>query len=217
MELLFIRHAESIGNAQHIMQGRADFELSETGHKQAQILADYLSHCVPDAQQIDHIYCSPLQRAQQTLAPFLKLSQFSAPVLDSALVEVDSGIFSGLTWQEAGQQFPEDQARFKAARDWGVVPGGESKLQLWQRAQSWINHMQANHSNQRLLVMTHGGFIRAALSVLAAAPPEAPVFVCIDNTSLSLAGLQNQRTYIRYVNDTRHLKPCDFQPDFVPY
>ncbi len=217
MELLFIRHAESIGNAQHIMQGHADFDLSENGYKQAQILAEFLSKCVPEAQNIDQIYCSPLKRTQQTLAPLIANGKFSEPILDPDLVEVDSGIFSGLTWEEAGQQYPDDQARFKASRDWGSVPGGESRLKLWARAQNWIEKVRLVHTNQRLLVMTHGGFIRAALSTLAAVPPEAPVFVCIDNTSLSLAGLQDQRTYIRYVNDTRHLKPCDFQADFVPH
>ena len=217
MELLFIRHAESLGNAQHIMQGHADFVLSETGHKQAQVLADYLLTCVPEARQVDHIYCSPLKRTQQTLAPFLKQSQGPTPHYDTDLIEVDSGIFSGMTWEQAGQQYPEDQARFQASRDWGSVPGGESKQALWQRAKAWIHKVLEMHTDQRLVVMSHGGFIRAALSTLASVPPEAPVFVCIDNTSLSLAGLKGQRAYIRYVNDTRHLKPCDFQPDFVPH
>ena len=133
-------------------------------------------------------------------------------------MEVDSGIFSGLTWQEAGEKHPEVQQQFAASRDWGSVPGGESKVSLWQRAEGFLQALIAQESEDAFVVMmSHGGFIRACLSYLACVPPDAPVFVCIDNTALSLAGTRHQRHYIRYINDTQHLQAHDFQRDFIPH
>lgn len=217
MELLFIRHAESHGNLQGIMQGRKDYALSEHGHYQADVLAAFLSHAVFDSQPPDFLYCSPLQRARQTAEPFQQRFPQLGWSEHPDLLEVDSGIFSGLTWAEARASHPEICERFKAARDWGAVPEGESKQQLWQRAERLLNDLQQRHSpGQKIVLLTHGGLIRAALSVLMGIAPDAELFLCIDNTSLSLAGIEGSRRYVRYINNTRHLNPCDFKPDYIP-
>lgn len=218
MDFLFLRHAESQGNLQGIMQGRRDYALSEMGQRQAQVVAEYLQSCHFESRVPDQIYCSPLQRACQTAQPLQMLLPEIPFATHAELVEVDSGIFSGLTWQEAGAQYPEVQRAFQAARDWGAVPEGESKLQLWQRAERFLTELRERHTADSLiLLVTHGGFIRAALSVLAGIGPEEKLFLCIDNTSLSLAGERNGRRYVRYMNDTRHLKSCDLIPDFIPH
>ncbi|PKL75232.1 MAG: hypothetical protein CVV27_16425 [Candidatus Melainabacteria bacterium HGW-Melainabacteria-1] len=126
-------------------------------------------------------------------------------------------MFSGLTWTEAQSRHPEICQAFKAARDWGAVPEGESKSLLWQRAERFIEHLRQQHAEgSLLLIVSHGGFIRAALSILAGIQASEKLFVCIDNTSLSLAGIKGERRYIRYINDTRHLQTCDYQPEFAP-
>lgn len=217
MEFLFLRHAESEGNVQGIMQGRKEYALSEAGHRQARLLAGYLQETHFAVRRPDHIYCSPLQRAQQTLAPVRAALADVPLVLEPDLVEVDSGILSGLTWAQALEQHPEVCKDFKAARDWGAVPEGESKESLWNRAERFIDQLRQQHAESGLiLVVTHGGFIRAALSILAGIRPSEKLFVCIDNTSLSLAGIKGERRYIRYINDTRHLQPCDYHPESAP-
>ena len=57
--------------------GRADIELNETGMKQAELLAEYLSDF-----KIDAIYSSPLKRASKTaeiIASHRKLEQKLPP------------------------------------------------------------------------------------------------------------------------------------------
>ncbi len=202
------------------MQGQRDFALSERGLAQSDKLANYLkTNLVPNLSKVApaRFYCSPLQRTRQTLAPTLNAFPDISCHEDPQLVEVDSGIFSGLTWEEAGEKYPEERERFAKARDWGAVPGGESKVELWRRAAGFLTQLASEHSaDDFVVVMSHGGFIRACLSHLASVPPDAPVFVCIDNTALSLAGMHNQRHYIRYVNDTRHLHCNDFDLDYIP-
>lgn len=218
MDFLFLRHAESTGNLHNIMQGRKDYALSETGQRQAQIVANYLTSCLFNERRPTRIYCSPLQRTLETAEPLRVLCPEIPFALHEDLVEVDSGIFSGLTWQEAGEQYPDVRAAFQASRDWGSVPEGESKAQLWQRAEAFLTQMHQQHSpDELILLITHGGFIRAALSVLSGIESNEELFICIDNTSLSHAGEKKGRRYLRYINDTRHLNPCDFQADYIPH
>ncbi len=217
MEFLFLRHAESMGNVQGIMQGRHEYGLSESGLNQTQLLFKYLTQTLFAKRDPTHIYCSPLERARNTIAPFCQHQPELPYSTHEDLVEVDSGILSGLTWAQAREQHPEVCTAFKAARDWGAVPEGESKEVLWQRAERFLAQLQQTHEPDSLiLVVTHGGFIRACLSVLSGIAPSEKVFLCIDNTSLSLAGIQGERRYVRYINDTRHLQLCDFQPEFAP-
>ncbi len=217
MEFIFIRHAESAGNVRGIMQGRKDYPLSVLGWQQSQCLTDYLHQDLFQNTLPTAIYCSPLQRTRQTIEAYQQLCPDIPFVVSEHLLEVDSGIFSGLNWQEALVRHPEICKDFKQAGDWGVVPEGESRQDLWQRARDFIGHVQAKYPPQsRILVMTHGGFVRAALSILAGIVPDEKLFVCIDNTSISIAGIHSTRRYIRSINDTRHLKTCDYIPEFSP-
>jgi broad specificity phosphatase PhoE len=216
LEILLVRHAESEGNLRGVMQGHVDYPLSDLGRQQAACVADYLKNHYSQAPP-DFFLASPLKRAFQTAETIAHALSISNIPTDSQLIEVSSGIFSGLTWSEALELHPEICAEFKQVRDWSAVPEGESRASLWERARTFLDHFAASHPPQaRGVIVTHGGFIRALLGVVAGVSPAENVFICIDNTSLSLIGLEGSRRYIRYVNRTQHLADCDFSPDFVP-
>lgn len=216
MEILLVRHAESEGNLRGVMQGHVDYPLSDLGRQQAVCVAEYLkTHYSQTAP--DFFLASPLKRAYQTAETIAQALSISDIPTDARLIEVSSGIFSGLTWAEALERHPEVCAKFKQARDWSAVPEGESRELLWERARTFLDDFAANQPpHSRGVMVTHGGFIRALLGVVAGVSPAENVFICIDNTSLSLIGLEGSRRYIRYVNRTQHLADCEFSPDFVP-
>ncbi|MFC1905149.1 histidine phosphatase family protein [Chloroflexota bacterium] len=56
-----MRHGETEWNIEEIFRGRIDIKLNETGVKQADLLAKYLSDV-----KIEAIYSSPLKRALKT-------------------------------------------------------------------------------------------------------------------------------------------------------
>ena len=66
LHLLFVRHGETQDNIDRILQGHRDTDLTEKGHREAQILADSLR-----GQHIDTVYYSPLSRIAQTIEPIL--------------------------------------------------------------------------------------------------------------------------------------------------
>ena len=61
MKLLIIRHGQSEADILDVYEGRADYELTELGHRQVKQMADY----VISNYSIDKIYSSPLKRAVQ--------------------------------------------------------------------------------------------------------------------------------------------------------
>ena len=54
MRLIFVRHAQSVGNAGGLLQGRAEYELSETGRQQAERLPQTLFTPATKAEAGDH-------------------------------------------------------------------------------------------------------------------------------------------------------------------
>jgi broad specificity phosphatase PhoE len=85
-----MRHGE-VHNPQGVLYGRLpEFYLSDLGHQMAERAADHLS-----TNEIVHLVSSPLERAQQTVAPLAKL--LDAPVTtDDRVIEADN-LFEGRT------------------------------------------------------------------------------------------------------------------------
>jgi len=83
MQLLFIRHAQSLGNQAGRMQGHSDAPLSVMGQQQAEALGTYLRQ---QSWKPTHIYASPLRRAIETaerlLASLIVPDPESAPALE---------------------------------------------------------------------------------------------------------------------------------------
>ena len=65
--LILIRHGETDWNRQHRFQGQIDVPLNDIGHEQARRLAARL-----EAEPIDVLLASDLQRAQATAAPLAR-------------------------------------------------------------------------------------------------------------------------------------------------
>jgi len=63
LKLMFVRHAQSVGNVEKRMQGCADFPLTDAGRVQAAKLAHRL---LAEAWHPTHIYSSPIKRTVQT-------------------------------------------------------------------------------------------------------------------------------------------------------
>jgi len=83
-----LRHGE-VYNPQGILYGRAPgFGLSDRGHAMAQRVADRIGDL-----DITHIVSSPLERAQQTVAPLAAVRGIT-PVIDDRVIE-STNIFEG--------------------------------------------------------------------------------------------------------------------------
>lgn len=151
--LLLARHGESDWNRSKRWQGFADRPLTDLGWQQARELADRL-----DDTELDAVYSSDLQRARETAEAVARPRGLEVKTMTD-LREVDVGSWSGLTRAEAEARFPEAYARWlRGGEGW---EDGESYDQLRDRVVRAIRHIAAGHEGGRVLVVAHGGTIRA--------------------------------------------------------
>jgi broad specificity phosphatase PhoE len=175
--ILLARHGETDWNRIGRWQGHADPPLNEAGRSQAAELAERLA-----GDGIAAVYSSDLQRASETarvVAARLGLDV----VEDPGLREIDVGSWSGLTRAEVEQRFPEGYARWLGGE---IGHDGETREQLTARVVDAVERIAATHPDGTVLVVTHGGSIRA-LRRHAAGDPGDPIENC-GTSSLELIG-----------------------------
>jgi broad specificity phosphatase PhoE len=197
MKLLWIRHAESVGNRERRLPTLMPDPLTDLGKEQAQQLALYLQRrsWVPT-----HLYSSPLQRTMQT-AEILQQSLMRRSVtnaqaielrIHSQLQEIHQGILAGLTWAEAQAEHPALCQRLESTLELLTIPGAELPEQVQQRTENFLQTLFVDHQNQdRLWLVTHGGVLLYFLANLLGSPRVWGLTV--PNTSLFEFELDRER------------------------
>ncbi len=151
--LLLVRHGETDWNLEHRVQGHTDRPLNATGLEQALTLASQLA-----AEQLVAVYASDLARARETAAIVAHRHGLDVTV-DADLREKHFGSWEGLTEVEIAQRFPD------AVRgQWG---DGETTAAIAARAVAAVERIRATHPAGTVLVVSHGGTMRAILDHLA--------------------------------------------------
>lgn len=167
LRLYIVRHGESVGNSQGILQGQKNYPLSELGREQSHSAAQYLAD-----RGIECILTSPLLRAKETAGIIASAAALPAPQEDDRLMELKTGIFTGMTVREIEREYPVEWNAFRQ-NSWEAVPEAESIDSLWTRAVAVWNQIieTANNGKRHILVVTHGGFIQWLLKTSMGAPP----------------------------------------------
>lgn len=148
-EILFVRHGETDWNVERRVQGHTDRPLNETGERQARALAEELR-----GEQIDAVYASDLSRARETAWAVAAERGLDVEVL-LGLREKNFGSWEGLLDTEILERFP--QARAGA---WG---DGETTEEVAERVLGALHEIARRHPDGRVLVVSHGGPLRAVL------------------------------------------------------
>lgn len=151
MRLLLVRHGQSEWNASHRLQGQADIDLSELGRAQADTLRPVIEAIGPC-----RAVTSDLQRVRETAK---RIGAGDAEPMP-ALREIDVGAWTGRAINEI---VAEDEAAYLGWRAGTTTPpGGETWDSFADRVCAVIE-MQARTPCANLLVVCHGGVIRAVL------------------------------------------------------
>ena len=145
-ELILARHGETEWNIEEIFRGRADIELNQTGLKQAELLAKYLS-----SRQIDAIYSSPLKRAVKTAEAIARYHRLAVEIAP-ALIDYDCGEWQGLLSKEVIDRYPQVHARWVSQPHKVKIPGGESLNDVRKRAVPVVSEIAARHRGTVVLV-----------------------------------------------------------------
>ncbi len=148
--LILIRHGQTDWNIQERWQGQADVPLNATGIRQASEIARSLS-----GVNIDAIYASDLQRAQQTAQAVARMK--GLPIrTDSRLREIHQGEWQGLHISEIEARYVRE---FQSRRENPLEvapPGGETAFQVKERVVKALDEIIARHPGETVAVVSHG-------------------------------------------------------------
>ncbi len=157
MDLYLVRHGQTEWNKQGVMQGRLDSPLTELGRKQAYSLAQRLAH-----EHYDAVYASPTPRAHNT-ARIIFQDRDVHIGLDERLREIYMGDWEGLTFETVQAREAEQFDHFCNRPHLFNKAGAETYQELFDRVSAFIRDLEAQHMEQKVLVVTHGatllGFI----------------------------------------------------------
>jgi broad specificity phosphatase PhoE len=147
------RHGQSDWNAEARWQGHADRPLTGLGRRQAAELAGRL-----DGVPLAAVYSSDLERARATAEIVAGPRGLVVAALPE-LREIDVGSWSGLTRAEAEERFPAAYRRWaEGGRGWD---DGETYEEMTERVVQAVVGIGARHPGESVLVVAHGGPIRA--------------------------------------------------------
>ena len=198
---VFLRHGESIGNAQSRWQGQSDYELTERGRAQARALA---ARWKAEGAKFDLAIASPLVRAKETAE--IIAAALNVPVeLDPILLERHIGEMEGLTAEEVRKKphppfvTPYDSIGGEGEGDWALF------LRAGQALHSLLRRPPANY-----LIVSHGGLLNQLMNaIIGIAPHVDPsgVRFRFENTAFArVIYLPHQHRWtIDALNDRSHL------------
>lgn len=206
-KIFLIRHGETDWNRQDRWLGQTDTPLNNQGLAQAHRTAERLA-----AEPITAIYSSDLIRAAQTAK--IIANRFGRTVsLLKELRELDFGEWEGKSAEEIGQLFPQEYA-LSQTPSWEFRPrGGESRRELYARVTSKVEEILAQHVNETIAIVTHGGPCRMLIEYILSSYREDPSYICtfrafeFDNCGVTVLSRDDDgRFKIISLNETYHLK-----------
>lgn len=162
--IVFLRHGESVGNAEARYQGWAEFPLTEAGRAQSRALAKrWLAYGLG----FDLIVSSPLARARETAE--IIAGTLPAPLeFDPDWKEWNNGHLAGLTFEEAKERY----ARPPFLHPYQPIgETGESRWELYLRAGRAVQSLLKRQPG-RYLVVSHGAILNMALYAVLGISPQ---------------------------------------------
>lgn len=200
--LVFLRHGESLGNAQSRWQGQSEYPLTDKGRAQARALAERWKN---ENAHFDLIISSPLTRAKETAQIVADTLQADI-LLDPIWMERDIGEMEGLTAEEVRQK-----PRPPYVTPYDPIGGdGEGDWALFLRAGQAL-HALLKRPPGSYLVVSHGGLLNQLMhAVTGIAPHMDPsgVRFRFENTAFARVFYfpHQHRWVIDAVNDHAHWK-----------
>jgi len=197
--IIAVRHGETAWNVDTRIQGHLDIALNDTGHWQARQVARALAD-----EPLAAVYTSDLQRAHATAQAIAQAS--GAPlVAEPGLRERRFGELEGRTFAEIEAELPE-QARRWRQRDPHFAPaGGETLVQLRERIAATTHRLAAQHTEQLIVLVAHGGVLDMLYRLATGLDLQAPRTWLVTNASINRLLWTPQGLTLVGWADTQHL------------
>ncbi len=188
-ELYFLRHGESRGNKDGVIQGRNHSHLTENGRGQARIAGGWFRD-----KSIDLILTSPLARAEETARIIAEAAGIAQVELAPELMELDTGMFSGLSLAGARELYPGPWDSFQR-ESWEGVADAEKIESLLNRAESLWSKLRdlVGGGTRHILCVTHSGFLQWIIRSTIGGRVWMPLLPSSENCGVTHLRIANSR------------------------
>lgn len=194
MEIFLVRHT-SVNVPKSVCYGQTDVGLADTFSLESEQTINQLSKQLNSDFQIVSSplsRCFSLAKVLQKQFPNIDIEQ------DDRLMEMNFGDWEMQTWDEIPRESSEpwmnDFVNMPA-------PNGESFLALSERLNQFLaEKISLQKTIPQIVIMAHGGIIRAALSYFAGLPLENAFKFDIKYGSITKISVKGNFTKIDYVN-----------------
>ncbi len=204
-EIILVRHGETEWNVSEVFRGRIDIELNETGRRQAELLAEYLS-----GFKLDAIYSSPLRRALATAEMIARYHKLGIEITPG-LIDFDYGEWQGLAHQEVRERYTELYAQWLNNPHQVTMPSGESLSDVSQRAIGVVNEAVARYRDTVVLV-SHRVVNKVLICALLGLDNSHFWNIRQDTCGTTTFAYENERFILTEHNNTSYLKPLQKAP-----
>lgn len=204
--IFLIRHALVEPSARATMYGTMDVGLCDLALAQEAASYRWLAHRLP---QPAHWYCTPLSRTRATAAAIFAAGYPEADlVVERDLIEQHLGELEGLPHESFTERL-----RLSPHPFWSIAwderpPGGESFHDVVERVGPAIERLAAEHAGGDVVIVAHGGSIRAAIAHAMGIAPAASLAFSIKNLSMSRLERQGDHWRIAAVNEEPFTLPA---------
>ena len=189
MNIYFLRHGSTTASGTYT--GSSDVELSEAGCNEIRSLATHLQNI-----DFDLCYCSPLTRCRTS---FELLELDLTCIVDQRLREIDFGSWEGMSFDQIVAEDSQGMKSWASLKDAFQFPGGDSIKQFSLRVQSFVDELKSvTHEN--VLIVSHGGVIRYALTGLLGLGGDAAERFEITEAGLTLISFDHSFATLRFLN-----------------
>lgn len=209
--LILVRHGETEGNVSQVWHGALDAPLTARGRAQVQATAARLAQ-LHRSSPVDHLYVSPLPRAQSTAAAIAAAIGLTPVVVDE-LREFSIGDWEGRAFTDLRDSEDlwgrwEVDPRF-------APPNGESPSSFNARVVAAAHALVAQHPGQTLVAVSHGAVIANLLASFVGDGPGDWRRFDPHNCAISILDWDGAIWTPVLVNDIAHL-PAPARADFIP-
>ena len=200
MRLILVRHGETRLNKENRIQGLSHAPLNATGRAQASAIAEVLEEDLHF-----ELYSSPVPRALETAQIIADTLRLPLTPL-KALEEADAGRLDGLTGREMRLHHPEFAEQWTRDAATVCMPGGESLVQVQERAWRAIEELAGRHPNDTVVAVSHNFTIQTVICRFLDVPLRNAQRFKQDIGCITRLDLSPPKGVLLSLNETWHLR-----------
>lgn len=198
--LYLIRHGKTEGSEVGRYKGSIDVPLSEEGIEEIKKVAGFIKNVGTNRSlPLRGVYSSPLSRALKS-AKLIAEPHGIRPMVVPDLRERNFGLWEGMSFDEIKEKYPKE---FNA---WAENPlkykpvGGESTIEVRDRVIRAVEEILANHKEETIAIVAHGGVNRIILCHLIGIPLENIFRIEQDYGAINIIEFHDRYPVVKLIN-----------------